>query len=147
MGANFQPGQLLVDVLRAEERADGALRYPELSLYADAVVAVAQRIRDPLLVAVGVDGQRLLGAVEIRCEGQLEQSGWCTIVKGREVLLVAVAAVSVAEVSLAAVSARRSGARRVHACAVDALAGEHSALDSFTRLDLRTHKARRRRPA
>lgn len=147
MSGNAEAGSLLTAVLQAEGRIDQALRYPELSVYADAVIRVARRMEKPVLMAVGSDGQRLLGAVEIRGEGRCEQADSRVDVADRQVLLVAVAGVSAAGVSLMADQARRQGASEVHACAVDAALGDSCFLDSFTQLDLRGPRVNRRRSA
>lgn len=147
MSLTLQAGPLLADVIEAEERADRALRYPLLLSYADAVLDVARELKQPLLMAVGIDGQRLLGGVELRGEGQYEQCGWRTPVSGRDVLLVGVAGVSGLEVSAAAEVARRLGARRVHACAIDTAVGDGGDVDSFTQLQPRALKLKRRRSA
>jgi hypothetical protein len=144
MVVRLQAGPLLAGVLAAEEQADCALRYPLLVSYADAVLDVARQLERPLLIPVGADGQRLLGAVEVRCEGEYEQYGWQTSVAGRNVLLVAVTGVSGLEVSAAAESARRLRAREVHACAVDAAVGKGVQLDSFIELEPRPTKRKRR---
>jgi hypothetical protein len=144
---SFQAGPLLADVIDAETRADHVLRHPLLSAYGDAVITVARRLTSPVLVPVGTDGHRLLGAIEVRCNGELEQLGWRTTVQGRDVLLVGVVGVSSLELSAAAESARRLGARSVHACAVDAVMGDGAAVDSFTQLATQAPKLRQRRSA
>lgn len=146
MTSCLEVGPLLADVLDAEKRADRVLRYPALPTYADAVVAVARRIERPLLMPVGPDGCRLLGAVEVRCEGEFEQFGWQVSAVGRNVLLVAVAGVSGMEIAAGADSARRLGARRVHACAVDLTVNDAVEVDSFTQLEPH-HKSKTRRSA
>lgn len=147
MSAIVQVGPLLAGVFAAEERADHALRFPSIQIHAGLVVALARRLKRPLLIPVGSDGQRLLGAVEVLCEGELEQVGWRTAVLGRDVLLVGVAGVSGAEISAAADSARRLGASRVHACAVDPAMSTGRGVDSFTLLSAASSSTRRRRTA
>lgn len=147
MNATLQVGSLLAGVFTAEEGADHALRFPSIRTYAESVISLAQGLERPILVPVGADGLRLLGAVELLCEGELEQAGWHTSVSGRNVLLVGVAGVSGAEISAAAFSARRLGAHGVHACAVDAVLGDGQAVDSFTQLSAGVSTSRRRRTA
>lgn len=140
-------GPLLASVLAAEGRADRALRFPLLQTYADSVIDLALRLECPLLMAIGADGQRLLGAVELRCQGKLEQVGWHTSLAGRDVLLVGVAGVSGNGVSAAAMAARRLGAGKVHACSPDAEMSEGQLVDSFTLLSGRASSVKRRRTA
>ena len=147
MAEDLEPGRLLTAVLDAEDRADRALRYPELAMYADAVIRIARRMRKPVLVAVGPDGERLMGAVELRGEGSCEQADSRTAMGDRQVLLVAVAGVSAAAVSVLADQVRRQGASGVHACAIDAALGDSCALDSFTQLEARGPRMNRRRSA
>lgn len=147
MSLSVQACPLLADVIDAEERADQVLRFPLLPLYGDAVLEIARQLKRPLLMPVGADGQRLLGAVELLCEGKHELCGWRTAVIGRDVLLVGVVGVSGLEVSAAAQSARRLGARQVHACAVDAVLADGGEVDSFTQLRPRTSRLKRRRSA
>ena len=92
MTVTLEAGPLLTAVPDAEQRADEILRYPLLRSYADAVIDVARRLKKPLLMPVGTDAQRLLGAVEVRCGGEHDQYGWRTSIRGRDVLLLAAAA-------------------------------------------------------
>lgn len=136
MSDAHEVGPLLLGVLDAELRADEALTYPNISRFADAVVQAAREIGQPVLMPVGADGQRILGAVALRCEGEIEHWGWRTSIRGRDVLLVAVTGVSDLESAAAAESALRLGARTVHLCAVDPAVLGGTAVDSFTSVGL-----------
>lgn len=147
MSDTYEVGPLLLGVLDAELRADRALTYPNISRFADAVVQSAREIGQPVLMPVGADGQRILGAVELRCEGGIEQWGWRTSIRGRDVLLVAVTGVSELETAAAAESALRLGARTVHLCAVDSAVLGGAAVESFTSVGLFESEIDRRRSA
>lgn len=147
MVSNLEPGPLLAAVIDAEQRADHILRYPLLNSYAEAVVDVARELARPVLLPVGADAQRLLGAIEMSCAGAYDQYGWRTSINGRDVLLVAVVGVSGVEIAATARYARRLGASKVHACAADAVIGDVDELDSFTQLRPRSSKLKRRRSA
>lgn len=127
---------LLTAVLRAQDRENEVVTYPQIDVYARQVLDWSRQFDQPVLVGVGDAAQRLLGAVSLIQQASLELPVWSNGLHGRTVLLVGTIAASLIEFEIAATNARSRGASRVHACAIE-VGEQHKSnrLDSLTLLN------------
>jgi hypothetical protein len=106
---------MLVGAQRLEEEA---VRYPQIEMWADALVSRARQLPGSLIWPVGAPAERIAGVALARARGRINLGLWNAPVEGRTVLLFAVAGVTPLSLVLVAEQLRNRGAGEVHACGV-----------------------------
>lgn len=130
-------GPLLEAVLSAQRGDEEATSHPLLAEYARRVVALSQRLGNPVLWPVGPAAERLAGAAAVTGEGAVHVRGWSSSLPATNVLLIATVATSPIELLVAGSHARALDAASLHACAIDIAGIEdvpEGTFDSFTEL-------------
>ena len=129
----------LVEVQRIEEEA---VEYPQIELWASALVSCARRLPGCLIWPVGAPAERIAGVAVAHAGGRIDVGLWNASVEGRAVLLFAVAGVTPLSLMLVAEQLRGRGAGAVHACGVTITrAVEADGIDSFRPLADELHEA------
>ncbi len=131
----LERGPLLKALLAAQDASEAAVSYPAIVGWADALIALAAELGDPLLLPVSGPAERLIGAATVAARGSLRVRSLSGTVDGERVLLVDLAAVTPLQLLQAARHARLLGAAAVAGCAVslDARDGIEE-LDSYADL-------------
>src|SRR4051812_18941407 len=128
-------GPLLSRLVSAQRVEEDAVSYPQIDVWANALVAHAHRLPGCLIWPVGAPAERIAGLAVARARGRIEVGLWNEAVEARTVLLFAVAGVTPLSLMLVGEQLRRRGAAEVHACGVAITgAADSDGLDSFQSL-------------
>jgi hypothetical protein len=135
-------GPLLNRLIGAQRVEEEAVRYPQIEMWANALVNRARQLPGCLIWPVGAPAERIAGVAVARARGHIEVGLWNGTVEGRTVLLFAVAGVTPLSLILVAKQLRGRGAGEVHACGVAITgAGEVDGIESFGPLADELHQA------
>jgi hypothetical protein len=125
-------GPLLSRLIEAQRLEEEAVRYPQIEMWADALVVRARQLPRCLIWPVGAPAERIAGVAVARARGRIDVGLWNATIQGRTVLLFAVAGVTPLSLILVAEQLRGRGAGEVHACGVAITgAGEADGFESF----------------
>jgi hypothetical protein len=125
-------GPLLSRLVGAQRVEEDAVRYPQIEMWANALVTRARQLPGCLIWPVGAPAERIAGVAVARARGRIDVGLWNATVEGRTVLLFAVAGVTPLSLILVADQLRGRGAGQVHACGVAITgAGEADGIESF----------------
>jgi hypothetical protein len=116
--AKLHRGPLLEGLLAAQDASDAAVSYPAIVGWADALIALAADLGDPLLLAVSGPAERLVGAATVAARGSLRVRSLGGTLGAERVLLVDLVAVTPLQLLQAARHARLLGAAYVAGCAL-----------------------------
>ena len=111
-------GDQLAALLWAQEAEAQAVRFPAIEAHAVALVALGQRLNDPVIWPVGAAAERIAGAATLMSSGSTRVREWNSEVRGERVLVFSVAALTPLALFAAAVCALSMGAESVEACGV-----------------------------
>jgi hypothetical protein len=116
--AELHRGPLLKGLLAAQDASEAAVSYPAIVGWADALIALAAELGDPLLLPVSGPAERLVGAATVAARGSVRVRSRGGTLDGERVLLVDLAAVTPLQLLQAARHARLLGAADVAGCAL-----------------------------
>jgi hypothetical protein len=117
--SKLQRGPLLEALLAAQDASEAAVSYPAIVGWADALIALATELGDPLLLPVSGQAERLVGAATLAARGGgLRVRSPSGSLNGERVLLVDLAVVTPLQLLQAARNARLLGAADVAGCAI-----------------------------
>lgn len=113
---SLSTGPLLTELLDAQAADASAMRYPEISQWAESVVEACAALGDAVLWPVGSAAERLVGAAVLASRGHVRAWTGSELLAGETVALLALHLVGPIPVFEAARAARALGAERVVAC-------------------------------
>src|SRR5438874_13801832 len=111
-------GPLLSRLVGAQRVEEEAVQYPQIEMWANALVTRARQLPGCLIWPVGAPAERIAGVAVARARGRIDIGLWNETVEARTVLLFAVAGVTPLSLMLVGEQLRRRGAAEVHACGV-----------------------------
>src|SRR4051812_988749 len=100
-------GPLLAELVSAQGVEADAVSYPQIGVWASALVAHAHQLPGCLIWPVGAPAERIAGVAVARARGRIDIGLWNETVEARTVLLFAVAGVTPLSLMLVGEQLRR----------------------------------------